>query len=431
MMAALDAAGFEPTPEGKSPSVFRAQVRKEQADLDPDLRRRLRDFFERNKLSAPATPAEQAARYVSLAYVLGPAPLFDAPPRSEDLPAGILEVLDFAPLVREFYRRSGIEQRMPLYTRSYQAEGDRLRRPASEMVRSVLSYLHTRPLTSIIERTPVKSPSSSNKKKEGQTIYTTRERERRFFIVPDLLAVPGATNFRIIADDYYAIVPPGTDPTSSELRRAYLQYVIDPLVVRHNRDIAARRDHLRPLLEEVAKKTGNTISPDIFLMVSRSLVAAAEARLDETARLAALSRELRTRLEKTTDASGRAAIIKEAEERRKGLEDERVAQLAEAYERGGVLAFYFADQLQGIETSGFDIANFFTDMIASIDPARESRRPAEYAAARARVLAARQARAEASARLVETENTETASPRNRALIQGLIEVDEMVQLRNY
>jgi hypothetical protein len=77
MMAALDAAGFDPTPTGAEPSVFRAQVRKDFAELDPDLRSRLRTFFDRNRLPAPATPADQAARYVSLAFALGQPPALD------------------------------------------------------------------------------------------------------------------------------------------------------------------------------------------------------------------------------------------------------------------------------------------------------------------------------------------------------------------
>ena len=43
------------------------------------------------------------------------------------MPGSLLEVLDFAPLVREFYRRSRIEDNLVIYTRAYQAEGDRLR----------------------------------------------------------------------------------------------------------------------------------------------------------------------------------------------------------------------------------------------------------------------------------------------------------------
>lgn len=110
MMAALEAAGFDPTPPGAEPSVFRAQVRKDLSELDPDLRSRLRAFYERNRLRAPASAADQAARYVSLAFALGPPPSLEAPVRSEDLPGSLLEVLDFAPLVKEFYRRSGIDE---------------------------------------------------------------------------------------------------------------------------------------------------------------------------------------------------------------------------------------------------------------------------------------------------------------------------------
>src|SRR6266508_369150 len=54
---ALDAAGFDPTPAGKEPSPFRLLVRKDQANLDAGLRERLKAFFDRNKLPAPATAA--------------------------------------------------------------------------------------------------------------------------------------------------------------------------------------------------------------------------------------------------------------------------------------------------------------------------------------------------------------------------------------
>ena len=112
----------------------------------------MRTFYERNKLPAPATAADQAARYVSLAFALGPPPLLEAPQRSEELPASLLEVLDFAPLVKEFYRRANIEENLHAYTREYQGESDRLRAPTAEMIRDVLSYLHTRPIAYSLER---------------------------------------------------------------------------------------------------------------------------------------------------------------------------------------------------------------------------------------------------------------------------------------
>ena len=111
----------------------------------------------------------------------------------------------------------------------------------------MLTYLHTRPITVSSERVLVKAPAAGRKKNPAKNVHL-RDLDRRFFIVPDLLAAPGAINFRVIGDEYYAIVPEGTDPASSELRRAYLQYVVDPLVLRFNREIAGRREQIKQLL---------------------------------------------------------------------------------------------------------------------------------------------------------------------------------------
>lgn len=431
MMAALEAAGFDPVPPGRQPSAFRSQVRKDLETLDPELRGRLRTFYERNKLPAPATPADQAARYVSLALALGPPPSLDAPERSDDLPAGLLEVLDFAPLVREFYRRSGIDERMVSYTRAYQAEGDRLRPPAAELIRSVLTYLHTRPIISSSERVVVKAPTSGNKKNAPKT-YSIREHLRRFIVTPDLLGAPGAINFRVIGDEYYAIVPEGTDPVSSELRRAYLQYVMDPLTLRFNQSIAERREQIKQIISE-REKAGETVTPDVFIVVSRSLVAAADARFEESRKLEALSRDARARLDRAKDAAARTSIVQETRAAMSAIQDEAIAKLADDYERGALLAFYFADQLKGIESTGFDMANFFVDMISSFDPVRESRRLSENAEARQRARAARDARL--AARKAETEApvvySEAAAARNASLVKKLSEIEGILRLKDY
>jgi hypothetical protein len=422
VMAALDAAGFDP---GGTPSAFRAKLRRDLATLDPDLRHRLQIFYERNKLPAPATPADEAARYVSLALTLGPPPGLEAPARSDDLPQGLLEVLDFAPLVQEFHRRSGIEEQLVNYVRAYQAEGDRLRAPTTEMVRGLLTYLHTRPLTFSQERVEVKNPDKKSKEKR----YTFREKQRRFFILPDLLAPRGAINFRVIGDDYYAIVPEGTDPMSSELRRAYLQYVIDALVLRFNKEVAERREPIKQLLNE-RQKAGGQASPDVFLTVSRSLVSAADARYEETRKREALGLDTRAKLSAAKTEAERAAIAKSAQAELNAIQDETVARLADEYEKGAVLSFFFADQLKGIESAGFDLANFFPDMIASFDPAREAKRPAEYADARQRAIAARGARL--AARKAETNASfGTNTVRDTALVRDLAAVEDTLRNKDY
>lgn len=427
VMAALEAAGFDPVPA--EPSAFRAKVRNDLTTLDPDLRNRLRSFYERNKLPDPATAADQAARYVSLAFALGPPPLLEAPARSEDLPASLLEVLDFAPLVKEFYRRSNIEENLPGYARDYQAEGDRMRKATAEMVRAVLSYLHTRPITVSVERVVVRPPTTP--KKNAPKTYTTREHARRFHIVTDLLGAPGAINFRVIGDEYYVVVPAGTDPASSELRRGYLQYVVDPLVLRFNRDIAARRDQVK-LIIAAREKSGVPVSPDVFLAVSRSLVAAADARYEETRRLESLNHDARAKLAEAKDQASRQAIAKELQASAKAVEDETVARLADDYERGAILAFSFADQLKGIETSGFDVAGFFADMVASFDPARESGRLTENAATRQRALAARQARLAARQTETDTPVYSAAEIAKAAfLVKQLGEIEQTMRLKDY
>lgn len=430
VMAALDGAGFDPTPPGREPSAFRSLLKKDQTNLDASLRDQLTTYYTRHKLPAPATAADQAARYVSLAYALGPPPSLDAPENFDELPGGVLEVLDFGPLVREFYKKSGIDGRLISYVRAAQAEGDRLREPAGEMVRAVLSYLHTRPILVTNERVRVKSPEN---KKNAPTAYSFRQHDRRFFIVPDLMAAPGAINFRVIADDYYAIVPEGTDPSSSELRRAYVQFVIDPLVLKFNKEIAARREQIKQLID-ARTKAGGESSPDVFTVVSKSLVAAADARFEESQRLAQLTGRQRQRLQQARDDAARAVIAKEAAGSRAAIGDETIARLAEDYEKGALLDFYFADQFRDVEASGFDVANFLGDMVASFDPARENKRLAEIADARARAIAARRAHPAYSLWLIDpgAESREVAdTPRSSALTRSLKDIETLLQTRNY
>jgi hypothetical protein len=205
--------------------------------------------------------------------------------------------------------------------------------------------------------------------------------------------------------------------------------VIDALVLRFNKDIAQRREQIKQLLSE-REKAGGQVSPDVFLTVSRSLVAAADARFDEMLRRNALGNDLHARAQAAKTEAERAAIAKTLQAGVKAIEDETIAQLADEYEKGAVLSFFFADQLKGIESAGFDLANFFPDMIASFDPARESRRPAEYAEAKQRATAAREARLAARKAADATELT-PSSPRGAALVRDLASIEDTLRSKDY
>jgi len=312
--------------------------------------------------------------------------------------------------------------------RAYQAEGDRLRPQTADLVRAVLSYLHTRPIIVSTERVRIKSPDKKN-----AVVYSTREHERHFYIVPDLLAVPGAVNFRIIADDYYAVIPEGTDPTSPDIRHAFLQFVIDPLVRKFNKEISAQKEVVKQLID-LRTKDGATVSPDVFIVVGRSLVSGAEARFDESARLTELTNWQRRRLQQAKDEAERKSIAAQVASARAAIADEVVARLAEEYENGAVLDFFFADQLRDFQSSGFDIANFFADMLNGIDAAKENKRLTDATSARNRAIEARKAHPRYSAWLVDPtyEARDTADvSRNTAFVTKLTEVEKLLQTRKY
>ena len=244
--------------------------------------------------------------------------------------------------------------------------------------------------------------------------------------MPDLLALPGTINFRNIADDYYVIVAPDINPLSSEMRRGYLQYVIDPLIARFNKDVTLRRDDLKQLLQAQTAAGGN-VSPDVYLAVSRSLVAAAEVRMNEIGRANAIVAQLNATTDKEIEK--RKVLLKELKDAQTNLSDESVLQLAEAVERGGVLAFYFAEQLRGQESAGFDVASLIPDALASFQVVRESARLNDVAPVVARARQARAARIVA-AREARAEMTVTDT-RRAALVTELSTVEKLWEQKAY
>lgn len=427
VLAALEAAGVETllTEEGEK---FRVKLKNDLLGLSPELRQKLVVFMEQYKRRhLKATNAELIAPFVSMAYSLAPAPDLTDPARATDLPGDLLDVLDFAPLVREFYRASlemkpenvSVRTKIDEYVKDYQNAGTDLRPSAVEMVGELLDYLHTRPQLLYVEK--IKTESKNAKGKKTLTKIETRERERRFFIVPEMLAPKGTINFVNVRDNYYAIVPPKTDLSQSEVRRAYLQFVIDPLVLNNAKDLATMRDGIKFLLDEQRKKNSE-VSPDVFLAVTRSLVAATEARQIEFEKTSIATVQARRKIDQAKTIEDKKAVSAELDAIKKILADETSSQLSEAYEKGAVLSFYFANQLKGLEDSGFDIAGSMREFILSLDPAKETNRLAEYADARKRGLAAREQRRKNNSQEFVVENPVT---------KKLLAIDTLTKAKNY
>lgn len=380
------------TPLSDKSAEFRAELLKDNANLDPELRRRISLFVSQYKKSHPkASDSEIIAPFISMAFTLTPAPELGDPVITNDLPGSVLDVLDFSPLVREFYRRSPSSAKLDDYLKMYREDADKVLRPsAREMVSDLLDYLHTRPKLIFTEKIVTQTQKGKSKSTSLQQIET-REHDRRFFIIPEKLAPKNNVNFLNVRDDYYVIVSPDTDLSFSEVRRAFLQFVIDPLILGNSKELAAVRDWVKPLLDE-RRKTNPDVTADVFLAVSRSLVAAVDTRQLEHQRFRIATEQAREKITGLETIEQKKALSAELEKYRQALSDEAALRLYEDYEKGAVLSFYFAEQLKGIEDSGFDIAGSLREMIASFDPVKETARIADSAEIRKRALAAREAR---------------------------------------
>ena len=410
-----DAAGKKApllnTPLSEKGASFRAQVRRDFADLPEDLRRKISSFVAQHKKRNPgSTDAEIVAPFVSMAYALTPVPEMADPVITSDLPGPLLDVLDFAPLAREFYRRSGIVAKLDEYARG---------------------YLHTRPQLTVTER----KKTETVKGKQTLQQVETRTHERNFVVVAEKLIPKGNITFLNIRDDYYVIVPPDTELNFSDARRAFLQIILDPLVLARTKEVDAIRPWAKPVLDERRKANPN-ISPDVFLAVSRSLVAAADIRQTlylQTQRATQNARQLVDQIQAKADRTSpkpdqakvdaeKRAVTAELEKTKQILNDEALLRLYEDFEKGAVLSFYLAEQLKGVEDSGFDIASSLREILASFEPQKETDRLAVWAEARKKALASREARKAAPEKIAIVENPVT---------QKLLDIQKAIDSKDF
>lgn len=409
------------TPLSEKGAAFRDKVVADNANVPDDLRRRISIFVAQYKKRHPALKdSEIVTPFIAMAYSLTPVPEMADPVITGDLPGDLLDVLDFAPLVREFYRRSTISSKLDEYVKEYRADSDNaLRGSAREMVSELLDYLHTRPTLVIKERVKVETRKTGTKK---TVIEKTefRDNERRFYIVPEKLAPKGDINFLNIRDDYYVIVPPDTDLRFSDARRAFLRFVVDPLILGLSKDIGPMRDWAKTQIAEL-RKTEADVSPDAFLSISRSLAAAIDVRQTEFAQIRIATNQAREKIVTLKTDAEKRAVTAELERFKLALSDEATQQLYEDYQKGAVLSFYFTEQLRGVEDSGFDIASSLKEMVLSFDAAKEADRIATTAEARKRAIAAREERKK------NPEKRVTTNP----VTERLIDIEKIIATKDY
>ena len=379
LMAAINVAGFDYESSGLPLSPARAEIRKDLANLDPQLKEKLAAFYKSHR-RAGVDEATDAARYAALSLLMTPPPAFSVyTPRDQTLPPDLEPLLEFIPLVREFYVKSNIKNLIPKYQQVGEAYAAAYRQPVGELIYQTLDYFHTSPETIINMRPLVITPSDSeSKSKKNDPKVVARNRSRQVFVIPDPLGGFN-TSFvrgdilnqkedllsRRVGDDYIVIIGPSRTLNLEAIRQALIRFVIDPMIERHLKASLEYKDQIVKLASGVPTAQ-KQVGASVYLITRESLAQAAESRL---------RRIIATR--------GGSAYS----------DDDATYDLAQAYLRGAVLSFHFYDQLKGLEEAGISIEAFFDQMVATTKFEREAERTKEFEPVVARVSAARRARA--------------------------------------
>jgi len=369
VMAALNMAGFDRETGGQQLSPARAVLRKDLANLDPQLKEKLTAFYKAHRRQSVEEVAD-AARYAALSLMMTPPPAFSVNQTPErGIPDDLQPLLEFIPLVREFYVKSGIRELVPKYLGIGQVYAAAYRNPVGEVIYDVLDYFHAAPET-VISMRPLVVTSKSPDSTRQRTEVFARNRSRQMFVIIDPLAALDTSIvrgdilnqkedllLRRVGDDYIVIVGPSRFATTEPVREAMIRFVIDPLVERHLKSSLEYKDQILKLLES-APATPRQYAGSVYLVIRESLAQAATARM--------------RRIHATATLGGYT-------------EDDAMFDLAQGYLRGAVLSFHFYQALAGFEKVGIGIEDFFDQMMATTNFDREAGRPKEFDSLIARV----------------------------------------------
>lgn len=247
--AAMNVAGFDVELAPRYHPV-RQLLRESLLDVDEDLVRRLRTFYDEHRGDAPHE--DQLASYVSLALnVSAPpamAPLFD----ENLIPLDARDVGGFIPLVRELYSEANLTRLWTAVAPGYDVALDRLATPIRDALVQTEAYL----------RVPSGTVTG-----------------RRAIILVELSLPINSVNVRNYPDNLYIVLGDSAAAPIDVIRHGYLHVLLDPMLAVYREDDLARASELLDLLEGVEGVRAE-YSGDFETMAGESLIRAVELRMD-------------------------------------------------------------------------------------------------------------------------------------------------------
>ena len=247
VMAAIQAAGFDVDGDSATNHPLRKQVRTFLAGRKLDCMDDLKKFMAQHHQRDANAELNQ---YISFALSLDSPPSFKFRFADYELPPDVAALRGLEMILPRFYEEAGIEQIWKQVLPAYEHVIDSYHQPVTESLLQATYYL----------RNP-----------------TSGYMGRRFQILIDLMGPPNQVQTRSYKDDYYVVVTSTPDLPISEIRYAYLHYLLDPLALKYSDQLEKKRgmaDYAQaaPALDDAYKS-------DYSLLTTSSLVKAIESRL--------------------------------------------------------------------------------------------------------------------------------------------------------
>jgi tetratricopeptide (TPR) repeat protein len=250
--------------------------------------------------------AHDLAQYISLALNVGDPPDFTPRWQEADMPDDAAYVLGFLPLLKSYAKAAQLHSIWLKHQAEYEALIEQYHDPVVKMITATDVYL----------RMPL-----ANDPGRSYTIYL------------EPMSAPGQVNSRDYRDELYYMVisPQGDNIHLSQLRHAYLHFVLDPLIAKR----ATVLDRLKPVLTSVQQAPLTAeYREDVGFLLIESLIRAIEARTPLGSKL---------------------------------TDQERIALVKRAESEGFIFTNYFYQQLPSFEKSETGLKDTFPDWLHSLD----------------------------------------------------------------
>lgn len=332
MAAGLNACGYDEGLDQSAPVRKRVRDEINDALAKSEDARAKRDalclYIAQHRMTGTERDISQ---YVSLSLYLTPPPEMELATDLTEMPPDATQVAEVVPVLKAFAAAVDLHGIWLTVHHTYDEAADQVHDALSAMIVNTNLYL--------------KMPASTY---DG----------RRFIVVIEPMLSPGMVNARIYGTDYIVVVSPVDGKIRmTDVRHAYLHYIIDPLLL----DRANAVDRTQPILKEIRDAPiAFRYRSDTVPLTIECLIKAIEARTMDTG----------VAIYKIPNNVDRSELPRYEHERQLTLEKAEAVRLATVQHdmsQGFVLTQYFYEQMIQFEKDPASLKDTIGEMVYSMD----------------------------------------------------------------